>query len=126
MVRHRHDFRRDLLIRSPLTSGGVSLGMALAVTFPFAAISVFLMRLVLRSRKWKQAAGIEELLGEKGIAMTGLAAGVEGMIRIHGESWRAVAQRSVAAGEAVRVQKVEGLKLYVEPVPESVPAKTSC
>jgi len=118
-------FGAIFLIRSPLTSGGVSLGMALAVTFPFAAISVFLMRLVLRSRKWKQAAGIEELLGEKGIATAGLAAGVEGMIRIHGESWRAVAQRSVAAGEAVRVQKVEGLKLYVEPVPESGPAKTS-
>jgi membrane-bound serine protease (ClpP class) len=118
-------FGAIFLIRSPLTSGGVSLGMALAVTFPFAAISVFLMRLVLRSRKWKQAAGIEELLGEKGIATTGLAAGVEGMIRIHGESWRAIAQRSVAAGEAVRVQKVEGLKLYVEPVPESGSAKTS-
>jgi membrane-bound serine protease (ClpP class) len=118
-------FGAVFLIRSPLTSGGVSLGMALAVTFPFAAISVFLMRLVLRSRKWKQAAGIEELLGEKGIATTGLAAGVEGMIRIHGESWRAIAQRSVAAGEAVRVQKVEGLKLYVEPVPESGSAKTS-
>jgi len=118
-------FGAIFLIRSPLTSGGVSLGMALAVTFPFAAISVFLMRLVLRSRKWKQAAGIEELLGEKGIATAGLAAGVEGMIRIHGESWRAVAQRSVAAGEAVRVQKVVGVKLYVEPVPESGPAKTS-
>jgi membrane-bound serine protease (ClpP class) len=118
-------FGAVFLIRSPLTSGGVSLGMALAVTFPFAAISVFLMRLVLRSRKWRQAAGIEELLGEKGIATTGLAAGVEGMIRIHGESWRAIAQRSVAAGEAVRVQKVEGLKLYVEPVPESGSAKTS-
>ena len=40
------------LIRSPLTPGGVSVGVALAVTIPFAFIAVFLMRLVLRSRSW--------------------------------------------------------------------------
>jgi membrane-bound serine protease (ClpP class) len=107
-------FGAIFLIRSPLTAGGVSFGMALAVTLPFAAISVFLMRLVLRSRKWKQAAGTEEMLGEQGIATTGLLAGVEGMIRIHGEYWRAIAEQNVAAGESVRVRRIEGLKLHVE------------
>jgi membrane-bound serine protease (ClpP class) len=33
------------LIRSPLTSGGVSIGVALAGTVPFAVLAVFLMRL---------------------------------------------------------------------------------
>ncbi len=112
-------FGAIFLIRSPLTSGGVSVGMAIAVTLPFALISVFLMRLVLRSRKWKQAAGSEEMLGEQGIATYGLQSGVEGMVRIHGEIWRAVAEQDVPAGAAVRVRKIEGLKLYVEP------AKTS-
>jgi membrane-bound serine protease (ClpP class) len=107
-------FGAIFLIRSPLTSGGVSLGMAVAVTLPFAALSVFLMKLVLRSRKWKQAAGAEEMLGEQGIATNGLKSGIEGMIRIHGETWRAIAHEDVAAGEAVRVRKIEGLKLYVE------------
>ena len=108
-------FGAIFLIRSPLTSGGVSFGMAVAVTLPFAALSVFLMRLVLRSRKWKQAAGTEEMLGEQGIATNGLKSGIEGMIRIHGETWRAITSEDVAAGEAVRVRKIEGLKLYVEP-----------
>jgi membrane-bound serine protease (ClpP class) len=116
-------FGAIFLIRSPLTSGGVSLGMALAVTLPFAALSVFLMRLVLRSRKWKQAAGAEEMLGELGVAPGGLSAGVEGMIRIHGEMWRAVAEQNVATGEAVRVRKIEGLKLYVEPAKTQGAAK---
>jgi membrane-bound serine protease (ClpP class) len=106
-------FGAIFLIRSPLTSGGVSLGMAIAVTLPFAAISVFLMRLVLRSRKWKPATGAEEMLGEQGIATSGLQSGVEGMIRIHGENWRAVAQQDVAAGGAVEVRKIAGLTLYV-------------
>jgi membrane-bound serine protease (ClpP class) len=115
-------FGAIFLIRSPLTAGGVSLGMALAVTVPFAAISVFLMRLVLRSRRWRQAAGIEEMLGEQGIATAGLVAGVEGMIRIHGESWRAVTEQDVAAGATVRVRKIEGLKLYVEPATRREPS----
>jgi membrane-bound serine protease (ClpP class) len=108
-------FGAIFLIRSPLTSGGVSISMAVAVTLPFAAISVFLMRLVLRSRKWKPAVGAEEMLAERGIATEGLKSGVEGMIRIHGETWRAIATQDVPAGAAVEVRRIEGLKLFVEP-----------
>jgi len=104
------------LIRSPLTSGGVSLGIALAVTLPFAAITVFLMRLVLRSRQWKSSTGREELLGAQGVVVSPLAATAEGLIRIHGELWRAVSPTNVPEGREVRVVKVEGLKLHVEPV----------
>ncbi len=103
------------LIRSPLTSGGVSLGVALAATLPFALITIFLMRLVLRSRLWKSTTGREELIGEEGIAISGLGAGAEGMIRVHGELWQAVSPRAVPEGKPVRVRSVEGLKLYVEP-----------
>ena len=45
-----------MLVRSPLTGDGVSLGVALGMTLPFAFISIFLMRLVLRARGWKQTA----------------------------------------------------------------------
>jgi membrane protein implicated in regulation of membrane protease activity len=38
------------------------------------------------------------------------------MIRIRGEIWQATSDRNVSVGEAVRVKKVEGLKLLVEPV----------
>jgi len=111
-------FGAIFLIRSPLTAGGVSLGVALAATLPFAAISVFLMRLVLRSRKWKPAVGAEELLTERGIAVSGLKSGVEGMIRIHGESWRAISATDVAVGGAVKVERMEGLRLHVLPATE--------
>jgi membrane-bound serine protease (ClpP class) len=103
------------LIRSPLTNGGVSLGVALAATVPFAVLTVFLMRLVLRSRKWKSATGMEELIGAQGVAVSSLRAGVEGMIRIHGELWGAVSSHPTPEGAPVRVLRIEGLKLYVEP-----------
>jgi membrane protein implicated in regulation of membrane protease activity len=38
------------------------------------------------------------------------------MVRVHGELWRAESSQLVREGETVRITKVEGLKLYVEPV----------
>ncbi|HEY1482173.1 MAG TPA: nodulation protein NfeD [Candidatus Acidoferrum sp.] len=104
------------LIRSPLTPGGVSVGVALGVTLPFAFIAVFLMRLVLKSRRWKSVTGREELIGAEGVVTSDVPAGGEGMIRVHGELWRASARLHVAQGTPVRVTSMEGLKLIVEPV----------
>ena len=104
------------LIRSPLTPGGVSLGVALAATVPFALLTVFLMRLVLKSRRWKSSTGREELMGEHGVVTTEVPAGGEGMIRIHGELWRATAKDGLQQGSAVRVLRVDGLKLFVEEI----------
>jgi membrane-bound serine protease (ClpP class) len=105
------------LIRSPLTPGGVSFGVALATVLPFGLLTVFLMRLVLKSRSWKTATGKEELLGEEGVVTVALAEGAEGMIRVHGELWRASAKKNIPVGDKVRVLRVEGLKLDVEPFP---------
>jgi membrane-bound serine protease (ClpP class) len=110
------------LIRSPLTPGGVSVGVALAGTLPFAVLAVVLMRLVLRSRQWKTATGKEELIGAHGVALAQLTVGAEGMIRVHGELWQAESSRPVNEGEAVRILRVEGLKLYVEPADVAVSA----
>ena len=52
-----------MLIRSPMTGSGVSLGVALGVTAPCAAVTIVLMRLVLRTRNWKQTTGPEQMIG---------------------------------------------------------------
>ncbi len=104
------------LVRSPLVPGGVSIGVALAATLPFAFLTVFLMRLVLKSRSWKTQTGREELLGEEGTVTTRIPAGSEGMIRVHGELWRACSKQEVPEQAAVRVVAVNGLTLDVEPV----------
>jgi len=110
------------LIRSPLTPGGVSVGVALAGTVPFAILAVVLMQLVLKSRQWKSATGKEELIGERGVVMAPLAAGAVGLVRVHGELWRAECPQPVKEGESVRVLRIEGLKLYVEPAEVAVSA----
>ena len=102
-------------IRSPLTPGGVTVGVALATTLPFAFLTVFLMRLVLKSRKWKTATGKEELIGELGTVTTAIPGNGEGMVRTHGELWRATSSEAIREGVTVHVVRVEGLQLRVEP-----------
>jgi membrane-bound serine protease (ClpP class) len=111
-----------LLVRSPLTGMGVNLSVALGVALPFAVIVIILMRLVLRSRSWKQAAGKEELFAEEGevIQPIGSASGdgaAVGLVRIHGELWQAsAAGQTIPKGARVRVRRVNGLLLEVEAV----------
>jgi len=107
-----------MLIQSPITGGGVSFGAALGVAIPFAVIVIILMRLVLRSRKWKQSTGKEELIGEEGEIVEAVAPGTAaGMVRVHGELWRAASRgEGIPRGAKVRVRKVDGLTLEVEPV----------
>jgi membrane-bound serine protease (ClpP class) len=107
------------LVRSPLTAGGVSLGIALAVTLPFALISVILTRLVLRSRKWKPQTGVEGMIGHPATVVEAISAGAEGMVRVQSELWRASATQAIPEGTVVRVLSVQGLKVVVEPVPDA-------
>jgi membrane-bound serine protease (ClpP class) len=108
-----------MLIHSPLTGRGVNLSTALGVAIPFAIIVVILMRLVLRSHRWKPSTGKEELVGEVGEVTEPVApeAG-SGMVFVHGELWRAAAPggEEIPRGARVRVKKVKGLTLEVEPV----------
>ena len=114
-----------MLIRSPFTGMGVSLSTALGVALPFAVIIVILMRLVLRSRNWKQTTGKEELVGEEAEVTETVGAGnAAGMVFVHGELWRAAAPAgvSIPKGVRVRVRKVKGLTLEVEPAHAPHPA----
>ncbi|MGH9697990.1 MAG: NfeD family protein [Candidatus Acidiferrales bacterium] len=106
------------LVRSPLTGMGVSLGTALGVAIPVAIIVIILMRLVLRSFAWKQSTGREELMGVDADVTEAIEGGGAGMVFIHGELWRAVGLggQSISKGARVRVRKITGLTLEVEPI----------
>ena len=103
-----------LLIRSPFTGLRVSIGTALGVTLPFGILTVFLMRQVIKSFAWKQAAGAEALVGAVG-EVTELIDG-KGMVFVAGELWRAAAGEKIPRGARVRVTRVEGLTVHVEAV----------
>ncbi|MGD0907772.1 MAG: nodulation protein NfeD [Candidatus Acidiferrales bacterium] len=117
-----------MLVRSPLTHAGVSLGVAAGVTLPFAFITVMLMRLVFSSRGWKPSTGREQLVGAQAEVTQALtrqeeSEGFQGMVRLHGELWRAVAKDAIHAGAQVRVTRIVGLTLHVVPVEHRVEAR---
>jgi membrane-bound serine protease (ClpP class) len=110
-----------MLVRSPITAGGVSLGTALGATVPFAVISILLMRLVLSSRLWVPLTGVEQLLRETGEVrepIPSASAQGHGLVFVHGELWRAVADAAIPKGARVRVVRVDGLTLIVSPIDE--------
>jgi membrane-bound serine protease (ClpP class) len=113
-----------MLVRSPLTGMGVSLGAALGVAIPCAIIMIVLMRLVMQSRRWKLSTGREQLIGEIGEVTEAVGAdNAPGMIFVHGERWRAEAKTAIPLGAHVRVRRVQGLTLHVEPVDRAVAAR---
>jgi membrane-bound serine protease (ClpP class) len=123
-----------MLVRTPLTGMGVSWGAALGVTIPFALIAIALTRLVMRARNIRPSTGKEQLVGEFGEVTEPIGTGTGpdgdrtdpanivngnlGMVFVHGELWRASASGEIPKGARVRVQKVRGLTLQVEPAPE--------
>jgi membrane-bound serine protease (ClpP class) len=91
----------------------IHLATALAVTIPFAIITMFLVSLVVRARSGKVVMANGGLLNEVGQARTALSP--DGKVFVHGEYWDAVSSAPVDAGGAVRVVSIDGMKLHVEP-----------
>jgi membrane-bound serine protease (ClpP class) len=107
-------FGTVLLIDTEVPELSIGWGTAIAVTLPFALITVFLLRLAVKSFRYKVATGVEAMVGEIGIAKTDLHP--EGRVFVHGEWWNAQSQQPVPSGAKVRIIAVDGLLLTVTPV----------
>jgi membrane-bound serine protease (ClpP class) len=89
----------------------ISPALAVAVSAAFGLITIFLGVLGMRARKGKQLTGMQTLVGETGVSRTVIDP--EGMVFVHGEYWKARSPDAIAAGERVRVDRVEDLVLVV-------------
>jgi membrane-bound serine protease (ClpP class) len=104
-----------VLVRSPITGEGVSLGVALGFTVPFAVLAVFVMRLAMRTFAMKQSMGSSELVGRTGEVREAVEG--TGMVFVRGELWRARSAAKLPVGSKIRVLRVDGLVLEVEAAP---------
>lgn len=104
-----------VLVRSPITGAGVSLSVALGFTIPFAVLAVVVMRLAMRAFAMKQSMGKNELVGQTGDVRETVDG--TGMVFVGGELWRARSVAKIPEGAKVRVLRVDGLVLEVEPAP---------
>jgi len=85
---------------------------AIAVTLPFAIITVFLVSLVIKARANKVLTGDVGMQDLIGVAHTAIAP--EGKVFVRGEFWDAEAAEPIEAGAKVRVIEMNGFKLKVE------------
>jgi membrane-bound serine protease (ClpP class) len=101
-----------LLVDGPIPEMRVNLWVALGVSVPLGAITVFLMSIALRARRNKVVTGEQGMIGAIGEARTDIDP--EGKVFVLGELWNAHAPSRVSLGDHVVVRKVEGLALEVE------------
>lgn len=82
--------------------------MALAIL----AFSLLVLRAVIAARRRPPQAGAQRLVGMVGVALTDLAP--TGQVRVDLQDWSAVSvSGAIRAGEAVRVERITGVRLYV-------------
>ena len=109
-----------MLVDTGIPELSIGWGTAIAVTLPFALITVFLLRLAVKSFRYKVATGSESMVGEIGVAKTEVAA--EGKVFVHGEWWNANSDQPISIGERVRIVEIDGLNLKVEQAALEQPA----
>jgi membrane-bound serine protease (ClpP class) len=106
------------LVAAPVPEMGVSPWVAISVSVAFGAITVFLVRLVVRARARKARIGPDAMVGSPATAMEALAP--QGHVLVEGEIWQAVANAPVAAGTRLRVVGHDQMLLEVEPEGQQV------
>ena len=104
-----------MLIDSPLPALQIGMRVVVPTVLTTAGVLIFLVGLAVRAHRLKPVTGEEGMLGQTGRALTAIAAGGTGRVRTRGEIWRATAFEPITAGDAVRVTRVDGLLLTVQP-----------
>jgi membrane-bound serine protease (ClpP class) len=108
------------LVAAPVPEMGVSPLVAISVSAAFGAITVFLVRLVVRARQRKARIGADAMVGCPATAMEALEP--QGHVLVEGEIWRAVASAPVPAGTTLRVVGHDQFVLRVEPAAAKQPS----
>ena len=103
-----------LLFETDVPALRVSIPLIVTFTGMTAALTVFLVGLVIRAHRSKVLGGKEGLIGENGEALHAMRMGKEGKIFVHGEIWNATADVDIEKGEKVIVNTVDGLILRVK------------
>jgi membrane-bound serine protease (ClpP class) len=102
-----------LLVDAELTGLQIPLSLVIAAALASAAFMLLVGRLAIGSRARPVVSGREEMVGATGEVIEGGPG--EGWATVHGERWRVRAAGPLAPGQTVRVRRIHGLTLEVEP-----------
>jgi membrane-bound serine protease (ClpP class) len=105
----------SLLLTDVVPGVSVGPGVILPPAIGFVVVFLFLGRLALRAQRRPPVTGAQSLVGQLARVRTPLLAGEPGLVDLRGEIWRAVSPVPLPPGHPVRVARVDGLTLTVEP-----------
>jgi membrane-bound serine protease (ClpP class) len=91
----------------------VSWSVILPTVVGFSTFFLLVVALATKAQKRRPISGAQAMIGEIGEARTSLSP--RGQVFVHGEIWNAVATEPLPAGARVRVRRMSGLELEVEP-----------
>jgi membrane-bound serine protease (ClpP class) len=101
-----------MLVDTEVPELSISWTTAIGVTLPFAAITVFLLQLAVKSFRYKVATGSEGMVGETGVAKSDVHD--TGRVFVHGEWWNARSDEPIPEGEPIEIVSMDGLLLTVQ------------
>ncbi len=106
-----------LLIDTEAGGYGVSLGLIVSFSVVSAVFVFGIIGMALKARQRAVVSGQEELVGARGRVLEDFQGA--GRIHVHGENWQAKSVQPLKRGQTVRVTRIDGLTLHVEPIQES-------
>jgi membrane-bound serine protease (ClpP class) len=113
-----------LLFNPAVPSARVSRPLIVVMAVAAGLFAMFVLRALLSAKGHPVITGLEALEGSTGVATSAIAP--TGRVRARGESWTAESVGGpIDEGATVRIVKVRGIRLLVEPDMETRPAETS-
>jgi membrane-bound serine protease (ClpP class) len=108
-----------ILVDTDVPGYGVPLSLIATLAVVSLGFVLLVVRLALRARARKVVSGREELVGIEGDVLADFTG--KGWATIHGETWQVRCDQPLPQGQRVRVTRIDGLTLDVEPT--SIEAK---
>ena len=103
-----------MLLDKDVPGFSIAWQMIAAMALAGALVLLAIVSFAVRARRRPVISGVEGLLRETAEAIEDFD--TRGLVRVQGELWNAVSHEPVRAGQRLRIRKVDGLTVEVEPV----------
>ena len=106
-------FGSVILVDTDIPGFGVSVPLIFAIALTSALILLAIIWFAMKSRSQPVVSGSEEMAGARARALEDFDQ--DGQVWVHGERWGARTSKPITKNQSLRVTRVEGLLLHVEP-----------
>jgi membrane-bound serine protease (ClpP class) len=104
-----------MLVDAPIPELQIGPEVVLPAAAVLAGLTALLALRAVRSRRLRPQTGVEAMIGEPGEVVDPIAPDHDGKVFVHGERWGATSAQPLPEGARVRVDAVDGLRLWVSP-----------